>query len=108
MQSPRLLRRRIAYGFDTRWDMRPARGAPVASFRSTVRQPVPDVGLTQASNVIPVVSSSEAASGMFTQPLAVNDSAAPVCPAVDHAAPFTRAPLLPEPEVSVVTVPLPS
>src|SRR3954470_23512068 len=50
----------------------------VPSLRTTHRHPVPEVGLIHASIDMPLVSSSDAASGMFTQPFAAKDSAAPV------------------------------
>ena len=81
---------------------------PGRSFMSTVRQlPVIALGLTQASSVIPDVRSSEAESGMLTKRLVPNDSDLPNFPVVLHVAPLI-VPLLPFPEASPTTVPVPS
>src|SRR5262245_1263629 len=65
-------------------------------------------GLTQASNVIPVVKRSELASGTVTKSLAPsNESADPNLPAADHVAPETE-PLFAWPETSATVPPLPS
>src|SRR5438128_8282229 len=79
---------------------------PARSLNMTVRQP-PDSadGFNQASSVIPVVRSSDAASGTVTW-LAVpsNDSAAPNFPAASHVV-LAVVPLLPLPEASPTVVP---
>src|ERR687888_626707 len=75
----------------------------------TERHAVPiAVGFTQASMVIPVVRSSESASGTVTQLLTPSKlSAPPNLPPVVQVAPVT-VPLLPRPEASVAVLPDPS
>src|SRR5438093_9378728 len=75
---------------------------------STVSQPLIAVGDTQASSVMPVVRSREAASATVTQLLTPpNDRALPYFPLVVQVAPET-VPLFPLPEASAATVPAPS
>ena len=65
-------------------------------------------GFTHASSVIPIVRSSELASGTVTQldePL--KESAPPYLPLNAHAV-FVTVPLLPDPETSLTFVPVPS
>src|SRR5438309_2339442 len=65
------------------------------------------VGSTQASRVMPLVRCSEAASATVTREVVpLNDRALPNLPAVDQLA-LVIAPLLPLPERSPSTVPLP-
>src|SRR6267142_1489422 len=80
----------------------------VDSFITTLRQPVPDVGFTHASMVIPLVRSSDAASATVTHALVpLNDSALPYLPAVVHVA-LEIVPVLFCPDASLVCTPLPS
>src|SRR4026208_2101784 len=65
-------------------------------FCTIVRHPVwLAVGLTHASNVAPVVRSSDDASGTETRPVdPLNDNAPPKRPAVDHDTPPWNVPVL--------------
>src|SRR5437773_11883661 len=75
---------------------------------TTDRHPMPELGSTQASIVIPVVRSSDAASATVTHALMpLNDSALPYLPAVVHVA-LEIVPVLPCPDASFVCTPLPS
>src|SRR5262245_8613616 len=66
------------------------------------------VGLTHASSVMPVVRSSELASGTLTRLLVpLNDSAPPYLPLVDQVV-FDVVPTLPLPEKSVTDATAPS
>ena len=67
------------------------------------------LGSTQASRVMPVVKSREEELGTVTQELSlpVKDKAPPNLPAVDQVA-LVMVPLLPLPETSARTVPLPA
>src|SRR4051812_36262325 len=79
-----------------------------SSFSITVRQPVAADGLTQASSVIPLVRSSDAASATVTHALVpLNESAPPNLPAAAHVA-LEIVPVLPCPGGSVVWTPAPS
>jgi hypothetical protein len=70
----------------------PYERSPDRSLRSTVRQPLRDVGRTQASTVMPAVSRSAGVSAIVTHDdVPLNDSAAPVRPAVDQVV-FNAAP----------------
>src|SRR4051794_22852219 len=73
-----------------------------------VRQPVPEVGRTHASSVMPVVRWSAAASATVTQALVpLKDSAAPYFPVAVHVA-FVSVPVLPWPDASFACTPAPS
>src|SRR5262245_29705874 len=73
-----------------------------------VVQPPSALGLTQASNVMPVVRSSELLSATVTQLLVpLKDRAPPNLPADVHVA-LERVPLLLLPELSAAAVPVPS
>src|SRR4051812_14998640 len=66
------------------------------------------VGRTHASNVMPLVSRSVAASGTVTRAVVpLNDSAPPDLPAAVHVAPVI-VPVLPFPDASLTVVPVPS
>src|SRR5215471_15824199 len=81
---------------------------PGCCLNSTFRQPATVDALTHASSVIPLVRSSEAASGIVTRlELPLNCSAPPYLPAVDHVA-FWTVPSLLLPDESAAFVPLPS
>ena len=81
----------------------------MSSFNTTDRHPVPDEGFTQASIVIPVVRSSDAALATVTHALVpLNDSAPPNLPAAVRVA-LEIVPVLPWPDASVTcTTPLAS
>src|SRR2546426_11370500 len=83
--------------------------SPGCSLNKTQRQELPSaLGLTQASSVIPVVRSSDAASATVTHELVpLNESAPPYMPALDQLA-FETVPALPLPDQSVTVDPDPS
>src|ERR1041384_5262296 len=75
----------------------------------TLRHPLTVLGLTHASSVMPVVRSSDGASGMVTRSSTPSKlSAEPKRPCVDHAALPVTIPALPLPEPSPTDVPEPS
>ncbi len=80
--------------------------SPGCSLSRTVRQPDPTaVGRTHASSVMPVVRSSESASGTVTQSLMPSKlSAPPKRPPVLRVGPLS-VPVLPRPDASAVVVP---
>ena len=85
-----------------------AASTPVSSFTIVERQPLNAVGLTQASSVMPVVKSSEFASGIVTMlDVPLNVSALPYLPDAVHTV-FATVPLLPLPDASATVVPSPS
>src|SRR5215470_17044980 len=63
------------------------------------------VGFTHASSVIPVVSWSAGAFGMFTRP-PVNDSAPPNLPAAVRATPLPNDPVFPFVDASITLDPV--
>src|SRR5438132_977591 len=79
------------------------------SLQRTHRHSAPSAaGLTQPSSVIPVVRSSDAASGIVTHELApLNERAPAYLPALDQVA-LETVPALPLPDQSVTVVPDPS
>src|SRR5919201_7129808 len=73
-----------------------------------VREPVPDVGLTHASMVRPVVTSSDGASATVTHASTpLNDSADPNLPLVVHVGPAS-VPVFAWPDESSARTPTPS